>query len=84
MDTLAAVINLDEALGMAIRPLTQRLGPCFGIAAVRAKSQLFRGRLPDYIERGVDFVETASRLGERLAESAGGCGAEWFQALLRG
>ena len=44
----------------------------------------FRGRLPDYIERGVDFVETASRLGERLAESAGGCGAEWFQALLRG
>ncbi len=45
----------------------------------------FRRRLPDYIEQGVNFVDHASRLGERIAETAsGGRGAEWYEALLRG
>ncbi len=44
----------------------------------------FRRRLPDYIEQGVNFVDNASRLGERIAETAGGRGAEWYEALLRG
>jgi hypothetical protein len=41
----------------------------------------FRRRLPDYIERGAEFVETASLLGERLAD---GRGNDWFGILLRG
>jgi hypothetical protein len=44
----------------------------------------FRKRLPNYIDRGVNFVESASRLGERLAESTGERGVEWVEALLRG
>ena len=43
----------------------------------------FRRHLPDYIDRGTQFVDTAARLGERMAESAAGRGASWYESLLR-
>lgn len=42
----------------------------------------FRRRLPDYVEQGAEFVDTALRLGERLADSTDGRRSDWFQALL--
>jgi hypothetical protein len=44
----------------------------------------FRRNLPNYIEQGVRFVDRASHLGERLAESAGSRNTAWYEALLRG
>jgi hypothetical protein len=42
-----------------------------------------RKKLPDYIERGSNFLDTISRLGERLAEAAEGRGTHWHEAWLR-
>ena len=42
----------------------------------------FRKKLPDYIEQGSNFLDVASRLGERLAEAVERCGTDWFEALL--
>jgi len=43
----------------------------------------FRRKLPGYITKGVSFIDTASRLGERLAEAANGR-TDWYEGLLRG
>jgi len=42
----------------------------------------FRRRLPDYVERGVAFLDVASRVGERLAEAAESRGSAWHEVLL--
>jgi len=41
-----------------------------------------RDKLPDYVERGTNFLEVVSRVGERLAEVAENRGPAWFEALL--
>jgi hypothetical protein len=43
-----------------------------------------RTRLPFYVERGVTFLEVASRIGERFAEVTEGRGDAWYEALLEG
>ena len=43
-----------------------------------------RARLPDYVERGTNFLEVVSRVGERLADVAENRGAAWYEALLGG
>jgi hypothetical protein len=43
-----------------------------------------RARLPDYVERGVMFLDAASRLGERLADDSQSRGQAWLEALLTG
>ena len=42
-----------------------------------------RSKLPDYIERGTDFLDVVTRAGERLAEVAENRGAAWYESLLR-
>lgn len=42
-----------------------------------------RTKLPDYLERGSDFLDVVTRAGERLAEVAESRGAAWYEALLR-
>ncbi len=42
----------------------------------------FRGKLPGYIEQGSNFLDVASRLGERLAEAVERRGSDWLEALL--
>jgi hypothetical protein len=44
----------------------------------------FRRHLPDYVERGTTFLDVVSRVGERLADAAGGRGSAWVEALLSG
>lgn len=44
----------------------------------------FRRRLPDYVERGSSFLDVVSRVGERIADAAGGRGSNWYDALLSG
>jgi hypothetical protein len=44
----------------------------------------FRERLPEYVERGTNFLDVVSRVGERLAEAAERRGNAWYEALLRG
>ena len=41
-----------------------------------------RDKLPDYVERGTNFLEVVSRVGERLAEVSESRGPAWFEALL--
>lgn len=41
-----------------------------------------RRRLPDFIERGNNFLEVASRVGDRLAEVAGNQSQTWYESLL--
>ena len=41
-----------------------------------------RDRLPEYLDRGSAFIDTASRLGERLAQTAERRGVTWYEALL--
>lgn len=43
-----------------------------------------RRNLPDYIERGTDFLETATRIGERMAAVAESRGSAWYESLLHG
>jgi hypothetical protein len=42
----------------------------------------FRENLPQYLDRGMKFLDTASRAGERLAEIAGNRSSGWVEALL--
>ena len=41
-----------------------------------------RRSLPDFIERGNNFLEVATRVGDRLAEAAESRGT-WYESLLR-
>ena len=41
-----------------------------------------RNRLPDFIERGNNFLEVASRAGDRLAEVAENRSKTWYESLL--
>ena len=43
-----------------------------------------RAKLPNYVERGVTFLEVASRIGERLAEVTENHDEAWYEALLNG
>lgn len=43
-----------------------------------------RKKLPDYIERGTNFVDVALRVGERMADVAENRGSAWFEALMHG
>lgn len=43
-----------------------------------------RSRLPYYMERTSNFVDFASRLGERLGELAESGRSSWYEVLLRG
>jgi hypothetical protein len=40
-----------------------------------------RDRLPDFIERGNNFLEVATRVGDRLSEAAENRGT-WYETLL--
>ncbi len=44
----------------------------------------FRRNLPDYIERGENFLDIAARVGERLAEAAARRRSDWYESLLSG
>ena len=46
------------------------------------KFEEVRRRLPDFIERGNNFLEVASRVGDRLAEVAGSQSQTWYESLL--
>jgi hypothetical protein len=46
------------------------------------KSSKVRRRLPDFIERGNNFLEVASRVGDRLAEAAENGSQNWYESLL--
>ena len=41
-----------------------------------------RRRLPDFIERGNNFLGVASRVGDRLAQVAEDRGRTWYESLL--
>ncbi len=41
-----------------------------------------RHRLPDFIHRGNNFLEVASRVGDRLAEAAENRSKTWYESLL--
>lgn len=43
-----------------------------------------RKNLPDYIERGTNFIEVATRIGERVAEAAESRSSAWYESLLHG
>jgi hypothetical protein len=43
-----------------------------------------RTRLPEYVERGSNFLDVALRVGERMAEMAESRGTVWYESLLRG
>jgi hypothetical protein len=47
------------------------------------KFEEVRRRMPDFIERGNNFLEVASRVGDRLAEAAGDRSQSWYESLLR-
>ena len=46
------------------------------------KFEEVRRRLPDYIERGNNFLEVASQVGNRLAEAGANGSHNWFESLL--
>ena len=56
-----------------------------GIAAIASEyPERFaevRDRLPDFIERGNNFLEVATRVGNRLADAADSRGT-WYESLL--
>lgn len=41
-----------------------------------------RKRLPNFIERGNNFLEIATRVGDRLAEAAENRSKTWYESLL--
>ena len=41
-----------------------------------------RKRLPDFIERGNNFLGVATRVGDRLAEAAENRSKTWYESLL--
>jgi len=58
-----------------------------GLAALASeypeKFAELRQNLPNYVDRGTEFLDGVARLGERLAEVADGRGS-WYDALLNG
>jgi hypothetical protein len=44
----------------------------------------FRENLPGYVERGTEYLELVSRMGERLALLTEGRGVPWYEAFLGG
>jgi hypothetical protein len=42
-----------------------------------------RERMPEYVERGTNFLDVVSRVGERLAEATERRSTDWLEALLR-
>ena len=42
-----------------------------------------RQRMPDYVERGTNFLDIVSRVGERLAEATERRSTDWLESLLR-
>jgi hypothetical protein len=42
-----------------------------------------RERMPDYVERGTNFLDVVSRVGERLADATERRSTDWLEALLR-
>jgi hypothetical protein len=42
-----------------------------------------QSRLPDYIERGNNFLQVATRVGDRLAEATENGDGTWYESLLR-
>lgn len=46
------------------------------------KFEEVRRRLPDFIERGNNFLEVASRVGDRLAQAAENGSQSWYESLL--
>jgi hypothetical protein len=57
-----------------------------GVAALASeypeKFEEVRRRMPDFIERGNNFLEVASRVGDRLAEAAESQSKTWYETLL--
>ena len=43
-----------------------------------------RKNFPDYIERGSNLLDIATRVGERMAELAERRGSAWYDSLVRG
>lgn len=43
-----------------------------------------RKDLPDYIERGTNLLEVATRVGERIADLAESRSTAWYESLLHG
>ena len=41
-----------------------------------------RRSLPDFIERGNNFLEVATRVGDRLAQAADNRSQTWYESLL--
>jgi hypothetical protein len=41
-----------------------------------------RENLPDYIERGTNYLDVVTRVGERLAQVVDSRGSDWYEALL--
>lgn len=46
------------------------------------KFQDIREHMPEYVERGTQFIDVVSRVGERLADAAERRGSAWYDALL--
>ncbi|MGH9529226.1 MAG: hypothetical protein ACRD2S_04825 [Terriglobales bacterium] len=41
-----------------------------------------RENLPDYIERGTNYLDVVTMVGERLAHVVDSRGSDWYEALL--
>lgn len=48
------------------------------------KFDRIRQELPDYIERGTNFLNLVSRLGERIAAAGQRQGSSWYESITRG
>lgn len=46
------------------------------------KFEELRDKLPEYVERGASYFDSAARLGQRLAEAAERKGSAWYEGLL--
>jgi hypothetical protein len=42
-----------------------------------------RERLPEFVERGSNYLDVVARVGERIADFSEGRGSAWYDALLR-
>jgi hypothetical protein len=59
-----------------------------GLAAMASeypeKFAQMRDRLPDFIERGNNFLEVATKVGDRLAQAAENRNGSWYEPLITG